>query len=59
MKREYFGAICLIVLAVLVIGGGYVFGNDVIADKLHAFIVIWFLIAYLLGQYSTRFPKAF
>lgn len=59
MKREYFTALFLIVSVVLILTLDYIFGSEVVAEKMHRFIVIWLLVAFLFGQYSTRFPKAF
>jgi len=59
LKREYFGGLFLIISVVLVLTVGYFFGDEVVADKLHKTVVVWLLLAYLLGQYSTKFPKAF
>jgi len=59
MKREYFTALFMVISVVLVLTAGYLFGDEVVAEKLHHFIIVWLIIAYSLGQYSTKFPKAF
>lgn len=59
MKREYFTALFMVISVVLVLTAGYFLEDEFVADKLHKFIVIWLIIAYSLGQYSTKFPKAF
>ncbi len=59
MKREYFGILFMIVTVVLILTADYFFGSEVVAEKMYRFVVIWILVAFLLGQYSTKFPKAF
>ena len=59
MKREYFGAIFIVISVLLILTADYFFGSEAVADKMYKFIVIWLVIAYSLGQYSTKFPKAF
>ncbi len=59
MKREYFAMLVMLTAAVLIIGAGYLFGDEVVAEKLHHFIIVWLVLAFYLGQYSTKFPKAF
>ncbi len=59
MKREYFTALFLLVSVVLILTLNYIFGNEVVTEKMYRFIVIWLLAAFLLGQYSSKFPKAF
>lgn len=49
----------MLTAAVLIIGAGYLFGDEVVAEKLHHFIIVWLVLAFYLGQYSTKFPKAF
>jgi len=59
MKREYFTALFLIIFVVLILTAEYIFGSEVIEQNLYRFIVIWVLLVFFLGQYSTKFPKAF
>ena len=59
MKREYFGMLFILAIAILIITTSYFFGEENIAVILHRFIVIWILIAFQVGQYSMRFPRAF
>jgi positive regulator of sigma E activity len=53
MKREYFGMLFLILFIATYLLFQEFFGNETISR----FIVIWVLIGYLAGQYSTKFPK--
>jgi hypothetical protein len=53
MKREYFGMLFLILFVVTYLLFQEFFGNETISR----FIVIWVLISYFAGQYSTKFPK--
>jgi hypothetical protein len=59
MKREYFTALFLFISVVLILTADYIFGSEIVVEKIHRFIVIWILLAFFLGQYSTKFPKAF
>ena len=59
MKREYFGMIFIVICVVLIIGSGYIFGDEAVFDNLSRFIVIWILAGFYAGQYSMKFPKAF
>jgi hypothetical protein len=59
IKREYFGMLFMAVSVALIIFLQYIFGEEKITEYLAAFIVIWLLIAYQVGKYSMRFPKAF
>lgn len=58
MKREYFGMLYIITFVILIFITEYFVGEKVY-DYLSRFIVVWVMIAYQLGQYSMRFPKAF
>ena len=53
MKREYFGGIFILVFTLFYLASGHFLGYDVISK----YIIIWVLVAYFAGQYSTRFPK--
>lgn len=58
MKREYVGMIFILGAVSLIIFPYYLFDFEV-KEYLSKFIVIWLLIAYYVGQYSMKFPKAF
>lgn len=58
MKREYFGILFILVFVILVFITEYFIGEKVY-DYLSKFIVVWLMIAFQVGQYSMRFPKAF
>jgi len=58
MKREYFGMLFIITFVVLIFVTEYFIGEKVY-DYLSKFIVVWLMIAFQVGQYSMRFPKAF
>lgn len=59
MKREYFAMIFIMSFVALIIGAGYVFGDDVVYEYLSTYIVVWILVGFYAGQYSMKFPKAF
>lgn len=59
MKREYFGMLFIIVFVALIITSDYIFGEEKVMGILYRFMVVWILIAFQVGQYSMRFPKAF
>ena len=58
MKREYFGMLFIIIFTCLIFSTEYFIGEKVY-DYLGKFIIVWIMIAYQVGQYSMRFPKAF
>lgn len=57
MKREYFVLLVLLSFVILILGLGYIFGEEKVTFYLKRFIVIIVLLFYFLGQYSMRFPK--
>jgi hypothetical protein len=59
MKREYFGMIFFVVFVAAIFVCNYFFGEEIVADKLSRFIVVWVLIGFSVGQYSMKFPKSF
>lgn len=59
MKREYFGMIFIFICVILIIGCGYIFGDEVVFDNLSRFIIVWILVGFYAGQYSMKFPKEF
>ena len=59
MKREYFGMLFIILSVILLLTMEYIFGEKVVMNNLYTFIVVWLMIAFQLGQYSMRYPKAF
>ena len=59
MKREYFGMLFMIGFVLLIFLAEYLFGEEKIEHYLSLFIVVWVMIAFQVGQYSMRFPKAF
>ena len=59
MKREYFGMLFMIFSIAIILGVDYFFGEEIMTEYLSKFIVIWLLVAFQVGQYSMRFPKAF
>ena len=58
MKREYFGMLFFLIFVCLIFVVEYFIGEKVY-DYLSKFIIVWLMIAYQVGQYSMRFPKAF
>lgn len=59
MKREYFGMLFMAILVASFLLANYIFGYEIVREKISAFIVIWVLLGFFAGQYSMRFPKAF
>ena len=59
MKREYFAMLFIAISVVLIIGAGYIFGDEAVFENINRFIVIWILVGFYAGQYSMKFPKAF
>lgn len=53
MKREYFGALFIIVFTLFYLALAHFFGFETVSK----YIIIWVLIAYFVGQYSVKFPK--
>ncbi|MEO5775848.1 MAG: hypothetical protein ABIQ27_03025 [Flavobacterium sp.] len=58
MKREYFGMLFFLIFIILIFITEYFIGEKVY-DYLSKFIIVWLMLAYQVGQYSMRFPKAF
>ena len=58
MKREYFGMLFILGFVLLIFLTKYFIGEKVY-DYLSKFIVVWLMVAFQVGQYSMRFPKAF
>ncbi len=59
MKREYFGMLFIVICVVLIIGAGYIFGDEIVFEYLSRYIVVWILVGFYAGQYSMKFPKIF
>ncbi len=59
MKREYFGMLFILISVSIIIGAGYIFGDEIVEENLSRFIVIWIVAGFYAGQYSMKFPKAF
>ncbi|WP_432671608.1 hypothetical protein [Flavobacterium sp. SM2513] len=59
MKREYFGMLFIAISVIIIIGCGYIFGDEAVFENINRFIVIWILVGFYAGQYSMKFPKAF
>ena len=49
----------ILISVVLIIGAGYIFGEEAVFDNLSRFIVIVILVGFYAGQYSMKFPKGF
>jgi hypothetical protein len=58
MKREYFGMLFMVIFVGIILTADYIFGEAIFTDYLGKYCVIWILIAYYVGQYSMKFPKA-
>jgi len=59
MKREYFGMLFILSFVAVFFVMIYFLGEEKMTNYLSKFIVIWILVAYYIGQYSMKFPKAF
>ncbi len=59
MKREYFGMLFMLSFVAIFFIMVYLLGEETMTNYLSKFIVIWILVAYYIGQYSMKFPKAF
>jgi len=59
MKREYFGMLFIIVFVASIFIAEEFFGEARVTNWLSTFIVVWVMLAFQVGQYSMRFPKAF
>ena len=59
MKREYFGMLFIILFLAVIFLAEDFFGEAKVTHWLSTSIVVWVMIAFQLGQYSMRFPKAF
>lgn len=59
MKREYFTFIFLALTVVSILIAKYFISYDLLKENVLRFMVIWVLVAFLVGQYSMRFQKAF
>lgn len=57
MKREYFGMIFLVLTLLIIIGAKKFMGNETVDNLLSNYTIIFILIGYFLGQYSTKYPK--
>jgi len=58
MKREYFAGIFITLSLIIILGSRYIFEEEQVEKIINSFIIVWLMIAFLAGQYSTRFPKA-
>lgn len=59
MKRELFGMLFLLAFITMYFLADSFLGEEDTILYLSRFIVIWVLLAFYVGQYSMRFPKAF
>ena len=57
MKKYYFAAIFISLSVVIIFLFDYFFGQDFVKENTYRFIVVWLVIAFYAGQFSTRFPK--
>ncbi len=57
MKRYSFAAIFISLSVGIIFLFDYLFGQDFVKENTYRFIVIWLVIAFYAGQFSTRFPK--
>lgn len=53
MKREFFGLLFIVIFLIVYLTIEKLCGTDVVSK----FIVVWILIAFFMGQYSTKYPK--
>jgi len=59
MKRELFAALFLMVFVGLYFLAVVILSEEEVMYYLSRFIVVWLLLAFYIGQYSMKFPKAF
>ena len=59
MKREYFGMLFFGVFVAGIFICNAIFSEEVVADKLSRFIIVWVVLGFSVGQYSMKFPKRF
>lgn len=57
MKRYAFAAIFISLSVGIIFLFDYLFGQDFVKENTYRFIVVWLVIAFYAGQFSTRFPK--
>lgn len=57
MQREYFTGIFITISAALILGSRYIFEVEQVENIINSFIIVWLMIAFYFGQYSTKFPK--
>lgn len=57
MKRYFFAAIFISLSVAIIFLFDYFFGQDFVKENTYRFIVVWLVIAFYAGQFSTRFPK--
>ncbi len=48
----------MVIFVGVILTADYIFGEAIFTDYLGKYCVIWILIAYYVGQYSMKFPKA-
>ena len=59
MKREYFGMLFMCVVLAVILIAYYFFEEAKVSDVINKFIIVWIILAFNVGQYSMKFPKAF
>ena len=59
MKREYFGMLFIFLSVAAIFLADEFFGEAKVTHWLSTFVVVWIMLAFGVGQYSMRFPKAF
>jgi hypothetical protein len=57
MKREYFTGIFITLSLIIILGSRSIFEVEQVEEIINSFIIIWLMIAFMAGQYSTKFPK--
>lgn len=57
MKREHFTGIFITISAILILGSRHLLEVEQVENIINNFIIVWLMIAFYLGQYSTKFPK--
>ena len=57
MKRYSFAAIFISLSVGIIFLFDYLLGQDFVKENTYRFIVVWLVIAFYAGQFSTRFPK--
>jgi hypothetical protein len=57
MTQRYFAILFIILAGGLLLGLNYFIGEQLVSYWSARLLIIWILIGFYLGQYSSTFPK--